>query len=128
MRVDPAVQGNVWLDFPSLGFSADKITVQVNLYAIADNSFQGSSVYVWDKASLYDPPFVPAVHMFLLPDQGATQAPALTYDPAQSTQLLVSRWSSNSPGGGSYAVYEITGQVSDGSVRLTRTGFWSRPE
>jgi hypothetical protein len=123
VRVAPAVQGNVWLDFPSIGFSADKITVQVNLFAIADNSFQGSSVYVWDKASLYDPPFAPAVQMFLLPDQGATQAPVLTYDPAQSAQLLVSRWSSNSQGEGSYAIYEITGQVSDGSLRLARTGF-----
>jgi len=127
VRVDPAVQGNVWLDFPSIGFSADKITVQVNLFAIADNSFQGSSVYVWDKASLYNPPFAPAVQMFLLPDQGATQAPALTYDPAQSAQFLVSRWSSDSQGAGSYAIYEITGQVSDGSLRLARTGFVVTP-
>jgi hypothetical protein len=127
VQVDPAVQGNVWLDFPSLGFSADKITVQVNLYAIADNSFQGSSVYVWDKASLYTPPFSPAVHMFFLPDQGAVQAPAVTCDPQQTTQFLVSRWSSNSNGSGSFAIYEVTGRVSDGSVQLTRTGFVVTP-
>ncbi|HEY0553396.1 MAG TPA: hypothetical protein VGG20_03965 [Thermoanaerobaculia bacterium] len=123
VSVIPAIQGNVWLDFPSLGFTADKVTVQVNMFRIGDNAFLGSSVYVWDKRSLYDPPYVPVVRFFPLTNRGAFQIPAVTYDPAESKQYLVSRWSGNIGGSGSYALYEVTGSVADGSVRLAPTGF-----
>jgi hypothetical protein len=129
IQVDPAQQPNTWFDFPSLGFSADKVTLQVNLFAINNNDFLGSNVYVWDKASLYDSPFQPVVQLLTLgPSHGATQAPAVTYDPAELKQYLVSRWTGDdSQGGGAYAVYEVTGNPTDSTTQIARTGFVRTP-
>ncbi len=122
VAVDPALQGDVWLDFPSIGFAADKVTVQVNLYTLQGNRFAGSSVYVWDKHELSTPPHAATPHLFVLLDQGGTQVPAVTYDAAERTQVLVSRWTGNHQGRGIYTVYEITGDVAAGTVALNRVG------
>lgn len=130
LPVDRTLQGDVWIDFPSIGFTADKITVQANLYTIAGNAFAGSSIYVWDKNVFYTAPAAPPVKLFMLPrKQGGTQVPALTYDSQESTQFLVSRWTGNDPnrGAGAYFVYEITGSVSAGTVALSPAGFVHTP-
>jgi hypothetical protein len=118
----PGQQG-IWLDYPSLGFSADKVTVQVNLYTLAGNRFAGSNIYVWDKDQLFADTDTAAVRLFHLPDQGGTQVPAMTSEPGQRDQFLVSRWSSNADGSGFYAVYRLTGSVAAGSAALNREGF-----
>ena len=123
IQVDPNEQGPVWLDYPSLGFSQDKITVQLNLFTIAGNNFAGSSVYVFDKHEFYSPPHSPSVSLFVLPDQGGTQVPATTYDPNLATQFLMTRWTGNFQGDGYLAVYEITGSVAQQTVQFTRLGF-----
>lgn len=123
VRVDPVQQGDVWLDFPSVGFTEDKITVQVNLYTLANNDFAGSSIYVWDKQQFYDPPHTPAVSLFVLRDQGGPQVPAVTLDPGQSTQYLVTRWTGDFQGTGYYKIHEITGSVSGGTLALNDLGF-----
>lgn len=125
--VDPARQGAVWLDYPSVGFTDDKVTVQVNLYTLADNAFAGSSVYVWDKHALYNPPHAAAASLFVLTGQGGTQVPAVTYGQGQATQYLVSRWTGNFQGNGYYVVYEITGTVAAQTVALNRIGFVQVP-
>ncbi|HSG38356.1 MAG TPA: hypothetical protein VLE27_01865, partial [Thermoanaerobaculia bacterium] len=127
VRVDPAQQGEVWLDYPSVGFTEDKITVQVNLFTLVGNNFAGSSIYVWDKHQLYNPPHTPVVRLFVLTDQGGTQVPAVTHDPGQSTQFLVSRWTGNSNGSGFYNIHEITGSVANGTVALNQVGFLETP-
>lgn len=50
--VDPDQERSekIWLDFPSIGFSSDKVTVTVNLFTIAGNRFVGASIYVFEKA------------------------------------------------------------------------------
>ena len=123
--IDPSGPGQqgIWLDYPSLGFSADKVTVQVNLYTLAGNRFAGSNIYVWDKNQLYQNTDTAAVRLFHLPDQGGTQVPAITSDPGQRVQFLVSRWSSNADGRGFYAVYSLKGSVAAGNVALNREGF-----
>jgi hypothetical protein len=127
LRVDPVQQGQIWLDQPSIGFSADKITVQVNMYTLSGNDFVGSSVYVWDKDDFYRSAHVPPVRLFVLTGQGGTQHPAVTCDPGERTQYLVSRWSGNSNGRGFFAVYEVTGSVSSGTVALRRIGYIETP-
>lgn len=119
----PGQQGTVWLDYPSLGFSADKVTVQVNVYTLAGNRFAGSNIYVWDKDQLFADADTAAVRLFHFPDQGGTQVPAITSEPGQRDQFLVSRWSPNSDGSGTYAVYVLTGSVAAGNVALNRVGF-----
>lgn len=118
----PGQQG-IWLDYPSLGFSADKVTVQVHLYTLAGNDFAGSNIYVWDKDQLFADPDTAAVRLFHLADQGGPQVPAITSDPGQRDQFLVSRWSSDVDGNGFYAVYRLTGSVAAGNVALDREGF-----
>lgn len=121
--VDPARQGDVWLDYPCIGFSADKITVQVNLFTLAGNQFAGSSIYVWDTDQLFNPPHTASPHLFMLTNQGGTQMPASTYDPGQNDHFLVSRWTGNSQGDGFYALYAVTGSIPAGNLALNRVGF-----
>jgi hypothetical protein len=123
IRVDDAVQGQVWFDYPSVGFTSDKITAQVNLFTRNGNAFAGSTVYVFDKASLYNPPHQALLQRFVIPNQGATQAPAVTYDPTFSDQYLISRWSGNVQGQGSIACYRLSGNVAAGQATLNRIGF-----
>lgn len=123
IQVDPQEQGEVWLDYPSVGFTADKITVQVNLFTRPGNRFAGSSIYVWDKASFYEPPHQAAVTLFVLRNHGATHVPAITYDAQETRQFLVSRWASNAAGNGSYALYEVSGDVAQQTAQIRRVGF-----
>lgn len=123
IQVDDAAQGPVWLDYPSLGFTADKITVQVNMFTRDNNRFTGSAIYTFDKTSLYSPPHHAALQRFILRNQGITQAPALTYDAALTDQYLLSRWSGNVNGSGYLAVYQISGSAAVGGATLTRLGF-----
>lgn len=123
LEVDPNQQGAVWLDYPSLGFSKDKITVQLNLFTIVGNNFAGSSVYVFDKQEFYDPPHNPSVSLFVLTDQGGTQVPAITYDPNLETQFLLTRWTGDFQGDGYLALYEITGSVANQTAQFNRRGF-----
>lgn len=118
----PSQQGTLWLDYPSLGFSDDKVTIQVNLYTLQGNHFAGSNIYVWDKDRLYADADTAAVRLFHFKDQGGTQVPAITSEPGQRDHFLVSRWSS-----GFYAVYVLTGSVSAGNVAINRVGFVQTP-
>ena len=121
--VDPELHGTVWLDYPSVGFSADKITVQVNLFTLADNAFAGSTIYVWDKSSLIEPPYQPEVRTFTLREDGACQVPAFTYDPGETSQYLVATANGDFEGSGYYSIYQIHGSVADGTVALSPLGY-----
>jgi len=124
VAVDPAAQGPVWMDYPSLGFSADKVTVQVNLFTIAGNAFNGSTIYVFDKAALLNPGAAAVLQRFVVLDQGAGQAPAATLDAAMNDQYLVSSWTGNDGSGkGALAVWLLSGSAAAGTVALTRVGF-----
>lgn len=123
IQVDDTAQGESWFDYPCLGFTADKITVTVNLYARADNRFVGASVYVFDKRSLFDPPHQATFMRFELRNQGGTHVPAITHDASQSDQFLVSRWSGNIQGNGYLLVYRVSGNVGQQQAVLSRVGF-----
>ena len=123
IQVDDAAQGQVWFDFPSVGFTADKITVQVNLFTRNGNQFGGSTIYAIDKQSIYNPPHQTPVQRFILQNKGATQVPAVTYDPTQSDQYLVARWGGNIQGQGLLVVFKLSGNVALGQATLTQLGF-----
>jgi hypothetical protein len=125
VTVDPNVQGQVWMDYPSLGLTSDKVTVQVNLFTIQNSSPAGSSVYVFDKATLANPATPTAVTRFMLPNQGADQVPAVTYDQGFQDQFLVASWTGNSGGQGYLAVWKITGSPANNTAAITRVGFVS---
>jgi hypothetical protein len=122
-QVDDEAQGQVWLDYPTLGFSSDKVTVQVNMFTRDGNNFADSTIYVFDKRTLYDPPHRAAVQRFVLRKRGGTQVPAVTYDAGISDQFLLSTWTGNVEGGGFLAAYRISGSPVAGRATLTRLGF-----
>lgn len=122
--VDPTAQGPVWMDYPSLGFSADKVTVQVNLFTTDSNAFAGSTIYVFDKASLNSPGSAVALQRFVLINQGAGQIPAVTHDPGIADQHLVASWTGDDGSGkGALAVWLLSGSAAAGTVTLSRVGF-----
>jgi hypothetical protein len=123
IQVDDAAQGQVWFDFPSVGFTADKITVEVNLYTRAGNQFAGATVYAIDKQSLYNPPHQAPVQRFILKNKGATHVPAVTFDAALNDQYLVARWGGNIQGQGYLVIYRLSGNVALNQATLTQVGF-----
>lgn len=127
IRVDDAAEGESWFDYPCLGVTADKITVTVNLYSRADNSFVGASVFAFDKRSLFDPPHQALLMRFKLRNQGGAHVPAVTHDTKQADQFLVSRWSGDIQGTGSLIVYQIQGNVGLQQAKLRRVGFIAAP-
>jgi hypothetical protein len=112
--VDTDAQKNVWLDYPSLGFCRDKITVSVNLFTINGNGFAGATIYAFDKAAMVAGTPA-AMQRFVLFNQGGTHAPAVTYDSDLTTQYLISRWSLRTA-----AVFELTGSPAANSARLSQ--------
>jgi hypothetical protein len=127
IQVDDAAQGQVWFDYPSVGFTADKITVQINLFTRVGNNFAGSTIYAIDKASIYNPPHQAPVQRFILKNKGATQVPVVTYDGGVNDQFLVARWSGNIQGQGFLIVYRLSGNVALNSATLTQLGFLGTP-
>ena len=121
--VDSATMGEVWLDYPSVGYTDDKITIGLNLFTLADNAFAGAVVFVVDKPSLLHPPHDFQFDQFVLTDQGATHAPAVTLDPGVADQYLVSAWTGDFLGSGYLALYRLTGSVSQETTDLQRVGF-----
>lgn len=121
IHVDEDAEGAIWFDFPSIGFSADKVTIQVNLFSRINNRFAGSSIYVIDKDGLNSPPYAATLQRFTLRNQGGTHCPAFSYDD-EKDQYLVSRWSNAGAQGGSVMVHKITGTVSDGRASIVRLG------
>lgn len=127
IQVDDAAQGQVWLDYPSVGFTADKITVQVNLFTRAGNAFAGSTVYAIDKASIYNPPHQAPVQRFVLKNKGGTHVPAVTHDGNVTDQFLIARWGGNIQGQGLLVVFKLAGNVALGNATLTQLGFLATP-
>ncbi|MGE0700565.1 MAG: hypothetical protein AB7O57_15815, partial [Hyphomicrobiaceae bacterium] len=123
VNVDDTTQGQVWFDYPTLGYSDDKVTIQVNLFRRDNNQFAGSSIYAFDKNSLYAGS--PALQRFNLTNSGGTQQPVVNYDAGHADQLLISRWSGNANGSGMLVVYRITGNIAAGQATLSRVGYIS---
>jgi len=109
------------MDYPSLGFSDDKVTVAVNLYTLAGNAFAGATVYVFDKSSLVNAAAAIAAQRFVLTSMGGTHVPAVTA-PGTADQFIVSTWASNAGGKGYLLVLRLSGSVVGGAATLTRVG------
>jgi hypothetical protein len=121
---DPQIRGlKAWFDYPSLGFTHDKITISLNLFAISNNAFKGVAVFAIDKASLLNPPHQMIFDQFVLRDQGFTLAPAVTLEAGVADQHILCSWTGNSQGSGHLALFELTGNVAGGTTALNRVGF-----
>ena len=116
-RVDTDAANLAWADYPNVGFNKDWIAIQANMFAVSNNTFQRTHIYVFDKADLYAGGSKPAT-LLSASGIGGTQVPAATYDDTLATLYLVEEWDGAS---GLLRVYDITGAI--GSEVLTAGSF-----
>ncbi len=120
---DVAEMGDVWMDYASVGFTEDKITICLNLFSIPDNQFSGAAVFVIDKAGFMATPSSFDYDQFVMTDQGGTLCPAIASNPGTTDQYLVSNWTGDFQGKGFLALYRVTGTVAAGDTAFNRIGF-----
>lgn len=109
--VDPA--GQMWGDFPTLGFNRSWIVVGVNVFTIQGSFYEFQNLYAFDKANLYAGGS--GLYTLLQDDTGGfSMNPAQTYDPNLAALYLLESWSSAN---GLLRMSTITGPV--GSEVLT---------
>ncbi len=116
-RLDGDASDLNWVDFPSLGFTSDRITFTSNLFRSADREFAGVNIWVLEKASVLGGG---ALDVTLFSEQGigSVLAPCVTFDAAETTQYLVNRATLSVLG--SLRLFTITG--APGSPVLSVTG------
>ncbi|MBX3177021.1 MAG: hypothetical protein KF886_06665 [Candidatus Hydrogenedentes bacterium] len=120
LDADPA---NVnWVDFPSIGLTANRITFTGNLFSVSGDQFGGVNIWTIDKASALDGGGI-TMQLMKVTNAGGTLVPAYTHDAAQSTQYIVRTGTSNLFGTGRLQVYQITGSI--GSLTFSQIPFAS---
>lgn len=123
IAVDDDTMNGLWLDYPSVGFTDDKITVCLNLFTNQANEFRGVAVFVVDKPAFLNAPHNFVFDQFVISDQGGTLCPAIACDAGITDQYLVSTWSGNDGGKGFLALFQITGNVANDDTSFRRVGF-----
>ncbi|HMC23229.1 MAG TPA: PKD domain-containing protein [Thermoanaerobaculia bacterium] len=108
------------IDFPNLGYSRDRIVVQVNVVDALFSDVDSSEVLVFDKAALLagkqaSPTIIQS------PDIGATQVPSVAEDEEAPTVYLLQQWNGLADGGGVLRLYAVSGDL--GSESLTPIAF-----
>jgi hypothetical protein len=112
-RVPVDATGQLWADFPTLGFNENWIVVATNLFTIQGTFYEYVNLYAFGKANLYAGGS--GIFTLLQDDTGGfSMNPALTYDPTLATLYLLESWSSTN---GLLRMSTITGAV--GSEVLT---------
>ncbi|HEY5232585.1 MAG TPA: immunoglobulin domain-containing protein [Verrucomicrobiae bacterium] len=117
--------GTAWADFPTVGFSKDRIALSWNYYNLSNGQPNGVGIFVFNKASLYSGTL--SDEFFYLPysTYGLGICPAINYDTNTSTIYLLQDYNSDYSGSGYLALYTITGTF--GSDTLNQVSFPSTP-
>ena len=105
----------VWFDYPILGYDDAKITISINVYALADDKFQHATIFVIPRASPAS-----AVKFDLTSNFGGALAPTVSLDSGTVTYLLQA-WNSNSAGAGYLRLYSVS------MTAITPVAFVSSP-
>lgn len=88
-KVDADSTNAAWADYPSVGFNKNWIVVTVNMFGVGGTGFKRTNIYAFNKANLY----AGTGSFKLFTDaNGATMAPAVTFDNALNTMYLVEDW------------------------------------
>jgi hypothetical protein len=107
-----------WLDYPSMGFNKDWITINVNQFDFASTgNFTGTNTYAFKKADLYAN--VAATHTKLFSSSiGGTLVPTLTYDNTLNGMYLLQHFSGAN---GQIKLYALTGLIGSETLSLVST-------
>jgi len=118
-RYDADPTGALWLDYPMLGVNERYIAVSANLYTVADNRYDHSTVLMLDK----NDPSASAGRFDL--KSGFAMSPAVCYDRGVQLIYFVQKWNSNSNGHGFLRLYAATAAQITSAVFLTLAAPWS---
>jgi cysteine-rich repeat protein len=119
-RVDGDPTDAAWLDQPWVGFTADAVVVQANMFTNADDP-AGTQVLTFDKAALAAGAQADFLR-FRVGDIGNGQHPAVTYDPGVTDVYLVQSWNADT---GMIRLYRISGPA--GGKLLSPVAFVAAP-
>ena len=111
IKADPG--NKLWFDYPSLGFNRNWITVGGYLFKVtgatgAADTVQRSRIWVLDKSVLYAGN--PNINVTFFDQQSYFHiSPAVTYNPNDNSQWLVSVFNNNFNNSGFMKLFSITG-------------------
>lgn len=109
-RIDADSSNLGWADYPSMGFNKNWIVVNVNIFAVANDTFIRSDNYAFSKADLYAGGSGLFTRLQDVTGGGAI-TPALTYDTTVTTMYMLEDWFGNAGGFGYLRLSTITGPV-----------------
>ena len=119
-----------WLDFPRVGFNGSKIAVVATRGDVGTGARLGSSLYLFDKASIYagnTPVYLNNFGRVVLDETNfyIGMVPAVSYDTNVSTLYLVQTYNGNTNGIGLLAIYAVDGTVTAPIIKTN--GYPSSP-
>jgi hypothetical protein len=126
-RVEADASHLLWGDFPTIGFNKNWVAVSVNMFAVADNTFSSSKVFVVDYPSLRGGTF----NAFEVPNVGESgMQPAVTYSTTEETLYIATHRNSASA---TYRLNRISGAppaaptYTTGATKTNPLGGWAQP-
>ena len=106
-RFDADSANALWVDFPNVGVTVDRLTFTSNMFAINGDAFQGVNVWAIDKSTALDGGAITST-LFYVQGIGSTLVPAHTFDADITAHYLINPfWS----GGGILSLYMLTGSA-----------------
>ena len=112
-KVDVDATNVRWVDFPSIGFNAKWIVVQMNLFPMPGNSGTSHQIYVWDKADVYNNGAGVFTKFEVTNEGTAVACPSIHYDNSTDRMFLIRAASGNSAGKGTLTMRTITGPTTN---------------
>ena len=110
-RVDVDSTNKKWVDYPSIGFNDKWIVVQMNLFAMPNNTGTSHQIYVWNKADLYAGGTGLFKRFDITNEATAIACPSIHYDRSIGKMYTFRVSSGSSGGNGVLGMRTITGQV-----------------
>src|SRR3954469_14594725 len=95
--------GDVWLDFPQLGYDNGSITISANLYTVSDSKFVRATVFVINRSN----PAGVFTRLDHATDSGGSLSPTVSLDAGNRTFLL-QMWNGNYQGKEFLRLYSVT--------------------
>ena len=119
-RVQADPTGQLWADYPSIGFNRNWVVVTFNMFTIAGGSFVRSQIYIFDKANLMAGGATANNTLDASPNpQRFTLVPTVNMDPTPELYLIQNVAGTGGIGNsGTLALYRITGRVGAETVNL----------
>jgi hypothetical protein len=96
-------EGDVWLDYPGLGYDEGSIVIAANLYALSDSKFVRATVFVinrGDPAGVY-------TRLDHAAESGGSLSPTISLDPGGNRTFLVQMWNGNFQNKGYLRLYSV---------------------